>query len=71
MPKPMLTHTAWDDLAIHDALVDVFGQPFVDAVLAQNTTKTACGRRVSMSRIVRQNPTCPQCGETSFQEGNH
>lgn len=56
-------HIAWDRLATGDAFGAVLG-----FVPTQKTTRTLCGRRVSMGRIAREDnpgrrPSCASCVE--------
>lgn len=56
-----MKHVAWDKGACRDAFTDVFGSAFVNDVLKQKTSKTLCGKRVSMSAIDNQTTDCPNC----------
>ena len=49
----MKTHIAWD----HSILNNIFGKG------DQQTTKTQCERRVPLSQIDNDNPTCQDCIE--------
>ncbi len=51
-----MTHKAWDDGAIAASFRDVLG---ID--IGQKTTKTRCGKRVSMRHIDNVEPTCGAC----------
>jgi hypothetical protein len=47
----MIKHIAWDYSVINNVL----------GTGNQKTTKTLCNRRVSMSKISSDNPTCEEC----------
>lgn len=53
-------HQAWDDGAIVDGFVQVFGEE-VRPLIAIKTTKTKCGRRVSIDQISNGHATCFLC----------
>ena len=59
-----LKHLAWDMGAIDAAITEAFGA----SPSAQKTTKTRCGKRVAMSQIDNENPTCLDCLEVKRLE---
>ena len=55
-----MVHEAWDSGSIADGFAEVFGEG-IRSIIANKTTKTLCGKRVSMDKISNGHATCEAC----------
>ena len=58
-----LTHLAWDEGVIYQAMMEVLGSD-----IKLKTTKTFCGKRVSLRFIDNTDYTCLKCLEAKNKE---
>lgn len=62
-----MIHQAWDNGAILDGMAEVLGEG-IRSICATKTTKTKCGRRVSIALIGNGLATCAECNAAMVKE---